>query len=69
MSKKKNYSHRADSKKGSNKTNNTQRKVLNSYGYDVSKFNMLDIPVRRESKTGRLISTSGNRQKDHLNES
>ena len=35
---------------------NTREKILNSYGYDVSDFAVLDIPVRRESKTGRLVS-------------
>ena len=69
MSKKKNYSNRTDSKRGSNKSNSKQRKILNSYGYDISKFNVFDIPVRRESKTGRLISTRRDRQKDHLDES
>ena len=44
-------------KKSSQSTkSNTRRKILNSYGYDVSNFNVLDISVRRESKTGRLVS-------------
>ena len=28
----------------------------NSYGYNVANFNVLDIPVRRDPETGRLIS-------------
>ena len=44
-------------KKSSQSTkSNTRRRILNSYGYDVSDFNVLDISVRRESKTGRLVS-------------
>lgn len=31
-------------------------KDINSYGYNVANFNVLDIPVRRDSKTGRLVS-------------
>ena len=34
----------------------TKSKNINSYGYDVSKFTVLDIPVRREATTGRLVS-------------
>ena len=33
-------------------------RVVNSYGYNVSNFSVLDIPVRREASTGRLISTN-----------
>ena len=50
MSKNKNYSA---SKRA---VNNTRNKVVNSYGYNISNFNVLDISVRRESKTGRLVS-------------
>ena len=32
------------------------RKDINSYGYNVANFNVLDIPVRRDSETGRLVS-------------
>lgn len=32
------------------------RKDINSYRYNVANFNVLDIPVRRDPKTGRLIS-------------
>ncbi len=42
----------------SNKNDNSKTKNLNSHGYDVSKFSALDIPVRRDPKTGRLISTN-----------
>ena len=46
-------------KRGSStKNENPKTKKINSHGYDVSKFLALDIPVRRDSKTGRLISTS-----------
>ena len=34
----------------------TGSKVINSHGYNVANFNVLDIPVRRNSKTGRLVS-------------
>ena len=45
---------------------NTRRKILNSYGYDVSNFNVLDIPVRRDPNTGRLISTNKQRSNKNL---
>ena len=35
---------------------NTKGKNINSYGYDVSKFAVLDIPVRRDPETGRLVT-------------
>ena len=45
-------------KKSSQSTkSNKRKKILNSYGYDVSNFTVLDIPVRRDPNTGRLIST------------
>ena len=34
------------------------KKDINSYGYDVSKFTVLDIPVRRDPETGRLVSVA-----------
>ena len=33
-------------------------KDINSYGYNVANFNVLDIPVRRDPETGRLISVA-----------
>lgn len=45
---------------------NTRRKNLNSYGYNVSDFNVLDIPVRRDPNTGRLISTNKQRSNKNL---
>ena len=42
---------------------NTKKKNLNSYGYDVSDFTVLDIPARRDPNTGRLISTKNIIQK------
>ena len=33
-----------------------ESKDINSYGYNVANFNVLDIPVRRDPKTGRLVS-------------
>ena len=44
----------------------TRRKTLNSYGYDVSDFNVLDIPVRRDPSTGRLISTHKPQSKKNI---
>lgn len=41
----------------SKKFSSTRSKV-NSHGYNVSNFNVLDMSVRRESKTGRLISAN-----------
>lgn len=38
------------------RSSGTKNKNINSYGYDVSKFTVLDIPVRREATTGRLVS-------------
>ena len=32
------------------------KKDINSYGYNVANFNVLDIPVRRDPETGRLVS-------------
>ena len=43
------------SKKYSKKT---KKPNINAHGYDVSKFVKLDIPVRRDPETGRLVSTS-----------
>ena len=44
-----------------NKKHRTLRKKnLNSYGYDVSQFVVLDIPVRRDPQTGLLVSTDKN---------
>ena len=31
-------------------------KDINSHGYSVAGFNELDIPVRREAETGKLVS-------------
>ena len=44
---------------------NTRKKILNSYGYDVSNFNVLDISVRRDPNTGRLISTKKHHPKNN----
>ena len=33
-------------------------KDINSYGYNVANFNVLNIPVRRDSETGRLVSVA-----------
>ncbi len=62
MSKSKNSSHHAVFKKVSN---STRGKVINSHGYNISNFNVLDMSVRRESGTGRLVST--NRQSSKKN--
>ena len=35
---------------------NKKGKNINSYGYDISKFTVLDIPLRRDPETGRLVS-------------
>jgi len=42
--------------KNSSRHTRSKTKNINSYGYDVSRFSVLDIPVRRDSKTGRLVS-------------
>ena len=46
--------------KNKNKASSYRTKSLkediNSYGYNVANFNVLDIPVRRDPETGRLIS-------------
>ena len=51
--------------KGSSQStkSNTKRKIINSYGYDVSDFTMLDMPARRDPNTGRLISTKNRHPK------
>ena len=53
--------------KGSSQSNksNTKRKIVNSYGYDVSDFTVLDIPARRDPNTGRLISTKKHTPKNN----
>ena len=38
-------------------SSNKKEKIINSQGYDISKFTVLDIPVRRDPETGRLVST------------
>ena len=48
----------------STKSNN-RKKNLNSYGYDVSDFAVLDIAVRRDPETGRLISTKKQHPKNN----
>ena len=35
-------------------------KDINSYGYNVAGFSELDIPVKRDSETGRLVSIHKN---------
>ena len=55
MGKSKNSSHHTISKKVANSTSG---KVINSHGYNIANFNVLDMSVRRESKTGRLVSTN-----------
>ena len=45
-------------KECSKKSKNQKSKNINSQGYDVSQFFVLDIPVRRDRETGRLISTN-----------
>lgn len=49
---------------GSTKSS-TKKKILNSYGYDVSNFGVLDIAVRRDPETGRLISTKKHHPKNN----
>lgn len=56
MIKNKNGSRRIVSKKVSN--NIRGRVVRNSYGYNIANFNVLDMSVRREPRTGRLVSTN-----------
>ena len=46
----------------STRSNTTRRKVVNSHGYNVSNFNVFDMPVRRDSTTGRLIITQTTRK-------
>lgn len=46
-----------------------KNKNINSYGYNVSSFSELDIPVKRDSETGRLVSINKKSQKKYLNES
>ena len=42
---------------------NKKGKNINSYGYDISNFNVIDIPVRRDPETGRLISITNQSSK------
>ena len=44
--------------KASSYRTKSEKKDINSYGYNVANFNVLDIPVRRDPKTGRLISVA-----------
>ena len=37
-------------------TSRGRSKDINSYGYNVANFNVLDILAQRDSKTGRLVS-------------
>ncbi|MDE0092493.1 MAG: hypothetical protein OXN83_04315 [Oligoflexia bacterium] len=46
-----------------------KNKDINSYGYNVSSFSELDIPVKRDSETGKLVSIHKKSQKKYLNES
>ena len=45
-------------KNGVAKSKKRKLKNINSHGYDISKFAVLDIPVRRDPETGRFISTN-----------
>ena len=54
-------------KKSSDHTKPKFKKDINSYGYNVALFNVLEIPVKRDSKTGRLVSLKSS--KKNLNES
>ena len=53
-------------KKSSDHTKSKIKKDINSYGYNVAQFNVLDIPVKRDSETGRLVSLKSS--KKNLNE-
>ena len=53
-------------KKSSDHTKSKIKKDINSYGYNVAHFNVLDIPVKRDSETGRLVSLKSS--KKNLNE-
>lgn len=40
------------------KSTKPKKKHINTHGYNVSNFFVLDIPVRRDRETGRLMSTT-----------
>ena len=42
--------------KSSYRRSTIKNKDINSYGYNVADFSELDIPVKRDSETGRLVS-------------
>ena len=46
------------SKKKSSSKTKVPTKHINSHGYDVSNFGILDMPVHRDSRTGRLVSNN-----------
>ena len=56
-------------KKSSDHTKSKSKKDINSYGYNVAHFNVLEIPVKRDSETGRLVSLKSKPSKKNLNES